>query len=122
MASMWHVIFLHLQRAPNNNSRGPGQLGTLSEQHRSYHAACQVPRSRNNLRRGTKHCLLCAYEPRVNFCWFLVAFRRVKWKNEAGLKQIAASGETCGLRLNRAINQRADVEREGGRQRDREKE
>ncbi|CAB1429110.1 unnamed protein product [Pleuronectes platessa] len=36
----------------------------------------------------------------------------VEWKNEAGLKQIAASGETCGLRLNRAINQRTDTERE----------
>lgn len=32
-------------------------------------------------------------------------------KNEAGLKQIAASGETCGLRLNRAINQTGDKER-----------
>lgn len=30
-------------------------------------------------------------------------------KNEAGLKQIAASGETCGLRLNRAINQPSDT-------------
>lgn len=37
-----------------------------------------------------------------------------EWKNEAGLKQIAASGETCGLRLNRAINQRTDME--GGRE------
>lgn len=41
-------------------------------------------------------------------------------KNEAGLKQIAASGETCGLRLNRAINQPSDTnasvrERERGK-------
>lgn len=47
-----------------------------------------------------------------------------EWKNEAGLKQIAASGETCGLRLNRAINQRTDMEggREGERVEDRRKE
>lgn len=43
-----------------------------------------------------------------------------EWKNEAGLKQIAASGETCGLRLNRAINQRSDMER--GRERERKRE
>lgn len=42
------------------------------------------------------------------------------WKNEAGLKQIAASGETCGLRLNRAINQRTDMER--GRARETEED
>lgn len=35
----------------------------------------------------------------------------VEWKNEAWLKQIAASGETCGLRLNRAINQHTDIEK-----------
>lgn len=40
-------------------------------------------------------------------------------KNEAGLKQIAASGNTCGLLLNRVINQQNDRERgrEGERQR-----
>lgn len=41
----------------------------------------------------------------------------VEWKNEVGLKQIAASGETCGLRLNRAINQLTDMKRARGRER-----
>ncbi len=48
---------------------------------------------------------------------------REERKNEAGLKQIAASGETCGLRLNRVINQRTDAERgrEGERGRERKR-
>lgn len=39
-------------------------------------------------------------------------------KSEVEFKQIAALGETCGLQLNRAINQRADIEkaREGERE------
>ncbi len=82
---------------------------------------CQVPRSRYILGRATKTHVCCVHKSQgLIFVGSWLPSEGEEWKNEAGLKQIAASGETCGLRLNRAINQRTD--REGGRERERERE
>lgn len=121
MASLWHVIFLHRQRAPNNNSRGLGLLGTLSEQQWSHDEALSSSSEAGTSGEEPQNTLCRVHKSQgLIFVGSWLPSEGEEWKNEAGLKQIAASGETCGLRLNRAINQRTDTER--GRERERETE
>lgn len=82
---------------------------------------CQVSLEQVQVEKSHKtHFAVCIKSQGLIFVGSWLPSEGEEWKNEAGLKQIAASGETCGLRLNRAINQRTDMER--GRERDRETE
>lgn len=120
MASLWHVIFLHLRRTPDNKSRGPGLLGALSEQPRSCRAALSSSLMQLQPWEEPQNLLCCVRKSQgLIFVCSSLPSKGVEWKNEAELKQIAASGDTCGLHLNRAINQQTDMS-EGGREKARE--
>lgn len=120
MASLWHVIFLHLRRTPDNKSRGLGLLGALSEQPRSCRAALSSSLMRLQPWEEPQNLLCCVRKSQgLIFVSSSLPSKGVEWKNEAELKQIAASGDTCGLHLNRAINQQTDMS-EGGREKARE--
>lgn len=112
MASLWRVIFLHRQPAPNNNSGGLVLLGTLSVQRWSHCEALSSSSEAGAAGEEPQNTLCRVHKSQgLIFVGSWLPSEGGAWKNEAGLKQIAASGETCGLRLNRAINQRTDMER-----------
>lgn len=118
MASLWHVIFLHLKCIRNNSRGGLSILGRfVRATAESLRSPAELPRSsRCKRQREEPQNPLCRAHKSQGLNLLVTGWpsKGAGWKNDAGLKQIAALGDTCGLHLNRAINQETDMS-EGGR-------